>query len=63
MGNGEGVVCADNVVRALLPVGGQVTIIQVVTGETLVFHDTVRPWMPHVTLKEGTQSAPCRFAN
>ena len=33
----EGVVCADNVVRALfLPVGGQVAIGQVVTGQTLV---------------------------
>ena len=39
-GNGEGVVCADNVVRALLPVGGQVAIGQVVTGQTLVSHDT-----------------------
>ena len=26
-GNGEGVVCADNVVRALLPVGGQVAVL------------------------------------
>ena len=32
--------CADNVVRALLPVGGQVAIGQVVTGQTLVSHDT-----------------------
>ena len=39
-GNGEGVVCADNVVRALLPVGGQVAIGQVVRGQTLVPHDT-----------------------
>ena len=39
-GNVEGVVCADNVVRQLLPVGGQVAIGQVVTGQTLVFHDT-----------------------
>ena len=31
-GNGEGVVCAGNAVRALLPVGGQVAIGQVVTG-------------------------------
>ena len=38
-GNGEGVVCADNVVRAILPVGGQVAIGQVVTGQTLVSHD------------------------
>ena len=38
--NGEGVVCTDNVVRALLPVGGQVAIAQVVTGQTLVSHDT-----------------------
>ena len=30
--NGDGVVCADNVVRALLPVGGQVAIGQVVAG-------------------------------
>ena len=39
-GNGEGVVCADNVVRALLPVDSQVAIGQVVTAETLVSHDT-----------------------
>ena len=32
--------CADNVVRALLPVGCQVAIGQVVTGQTLVSHDT-----------------------
>ena len=32
--------CADNVVRALLPVGGHVAIGQVVTGQALVFHDT-----------------------
>ena len=32
--------CADNDVRALLPVGGQVAIGQVVTGQTLVSHDT-----------------------
>ena len=31
---------ADNVFRALLPVGGQVAIGQVVTGQTLVSHDT-----------------------
>ena len=31
--------CADNVVRALLPVGGQVAMGQVVTGQTLVSHD------------------------
>ena len=31
--------CADNVVRALLPVVGQVAIGQVVTGQTLVSHD------------------------
>ena len=30
--NGEDVVCADNVVRAFLPVGGQVAIGQVVAG-------------------------------
>ena len=39
-GNGEGVVCEDNVVRALSPVGGQITIGQVVTGQTLVSNDT-----------------------
>ena len=39
-GNGEGVVCADNVVCALLPVGGQIALSQVVTGQTLVSHDT-----------------------
>ena len=39
-GNGEDVVCADNVVRTLLPVGGQGAIGQVVTGQTLVSHDT-----------------------
>ena len=39
-GNGVSVVCADNVVRALLPIGGQVAIGQVVTGQTLVSHDT-----------------------
>ena len=48
--NGEGVVCADNVVRAFLPVGGQVAIGQVVTGQTLVSHDTSaienRQWEP-----------------
>ena len=32
--------CADNVVRALLPVDIQVAIGQVVTGQTLVSHDT-----------------------
>ena len=37
---GEGVVCTDNVVRALLRVGGQVAVDQVVTGQTLVSHDT-----------------------
>ena len=37
--NGEVVVCANNVVRALLPVGGQVAIGQVVAGQTLVPHD------------------------
>ena len=37
-GDGEGVVCADNVVRALLPVGGQVATDQVVTGQPLVSH-------------------------
>ena len=38
--NDGSAVCADNAVRALLPVGGHVTIGQVVTGQTLVFHDT-----------------------
>ena len=37
--NGEVVVCADNVVCALVPVGGQVAIGQLVTGQTLVFHN------------------------
>ena len=37
--NGEGVVCANNVVRALFSVGGQVAIGQVVSGQTLVPHD------------------------
>ena len=32
--------CADKVVRALLPVDGQVAIGQVVTNQTLVSHDT-----------------------
>ena len=40
-GNGEGVVCANNVVLALLPVGGHVATGQVVTGLTLVSHDTI----------------------
>ena len=43
MGNDEGVVCAYNVVRALLPVGGQVAIGQVTTGQTLGSHDTSAP--------------------
>ena len=37
--NGEGVVCADDVFCALLAVVGQVAIGQVVTGQTLVYHD------------------------
>ena len=37
--NGEGVVCANNVVLELLLVGGQVTIGQVVAGQTPVPHD------------------------
>ena len=37
--NGEGVVCTNNAVRALLSVGGQVAIGQVVAGQTLVPHD------------------------
>ena len=36
MTNGEGMVCENNVVRALLPVSGQVEINQVVAGQTLV---------------------------
>ena len=39
MRNGEGVVCAESVVRALLSVGGQVSMGQVVAGQTLVPHD------------------------
>ena len=39
-GKGEGVVCADNVLRALLSVAGQVALGQAVTGQTLVSHDT-----------------------
>ena len=39
----EGVVCADKVVRALLSVGGQVEILQVVTGQTLVSQDGSNP--------------------
>ena len=35
-GNGEGMVFTDNVVRSLLPVGGQVAISQVVAGQTLM---------------------------
>ena len=38
--NGEGLVCANIVVRALSSVGGQVAIGQVVTGQTLVSRDT-----------------------
>ena len=37
--NGEGVVCANNVVRALVTVGGQVAKYQVVAGRPLVLHD------------------------
>ena len=36
---GEGVVCANNVVRGLLPVGGHVAIGQVVAGQTQLSHD------------------------
>ena len=32
--------CVDNVVRTRLLVGGQVAIGQVITGQTLVSHDT-----------------------
>ena len=53
--NDEGVVCADNVVRALLPVGGQVAIGQVVTGQTLVSHDT--------SAVENRQGEPWEFAH
>ena len=49
--------CADNVIRALLPVGGQVLICQVVTGQTLVSHASAvekrqgEPWeSAHVDL-------------
>ena len=38
--NGEDVVCADNVVRALLPVRCQIAIGQVVAGQTMVSNDT-----------------------
>ena len=37
--NGEGMVFANNVVRALLPVCSQVAVGQVVTGQTLVSRD------------------------
>ena len=37
--NGEGMVFANNVVRALLPVCSQVAISQVVAGQTLVSRD------------------------
>ena len=61
-------VCADNVVRALLPVGGQVAIDQVVTSQTLVSHDAgavenrqEEPWeSAHVDLV-GRQT--CRRAD
>ena len=33
--NGEGVVCANNVIRALLPFGGHVAVGEVVAGQTL----------------------------
>ena len=38
--NGEGVVCAKNVVRVLLPVGDQVAIGRAVAGQILVPHGT-----------------------
>ena len=37
--NGEGVVCAVNVVCSVWPHGGQITIAQVVAGQTPVSHD------------------------
>ena len=67
-GKGEGVVCADNVVCvvcALLPVGGQVAIGQVITGQTLVSHDTsavenghVEPWESSQVDLVGRQTRP-----
>ena len=53
--NGEGVVCADKVVCAFLPVGGQVTICQVVAGWTLVFRD--------VSAVENRQGEPLESAH
>ena len=38
--NGEGMVFANNIVRALLSVGSQVAIGQVVGGQTLVSRDS-----------------------
>ena len=57
-GNGKGVVCADNVVRALSPICRHVAISEVVKGQTLVSHDTSavehrqgKPWeSAHVDL-------------
>ena len=46
--NCEGVVCANNVVRALLPVGGQAAIGQVVAGQTLVPYDVDAVFRPHL---------------
>ena len=40
MRNGEDMMFANNVVRALLPVCGQVAIGQVVAGQTLVSRDS-----------------------
>ena len=57
--------CADNVVRTLLPVGYLIAICQVVTGQTLVSYDTCavenrlgEPWESiHVDLV-GRQTRP-----
>ena len=64
--NGEGVVRADNVIRAFFPVGGQVKISQVVAGQALVSHDASAvenrqegPWeSAHVDLV-GRQTRRC----
>ena len=55
MRNKQGLACADNVVRALLPVGGQIAIGQVVPGQTLVSH--------HTCAVENCQGEPWESAN